>query len=145
MRKALQSASLRWMGVKLNIAAWRHIAIAISRWYCQKNPFWVEEQRQVANEWEEIEDDPWDLQSSYTTYTTRIVYARELIEGNSSIFSRREKFRLISQAWHQFLGFGSSHEGLDTDIRLKRKRQAEDDLQEVQRARWKRLKNVDIY
>ena len=59
MRKALQSASLRWMGVKLHIAAWRHIAIAISRRYCQKNQFWVEEQGQdKANEWEEHEDNP---------------------------------------------------------------------------------------
>jgi len=55
----MQKASMRWMGVKLNISAWRQIAIAISRRYCRDSPFHSEDanQESVLDE-DNIDDDP---------------------------------------------------------------------------------------
>jgi superfamily II DNA helicase RecQ len=75
-----------------------------------------------------------------------MIYARELIKGDNSIISRREKFRRVSYAWHCFLGFASAYEGVGMRGRGKRKRQAyEEEVQDAQVIRWKRLRRVDIY
>jgi len=153
MRHIMQQASMRWMGVKLHISAWRHISIAMSRRYCREHPFpsgsgsgeaanpsQAEDSR---DEWEDDleQDNPWDLQSGHGSHTAGMVYARELMEGGDAVVGRREKFRQISMTWHKFLQFGSACREWSSG---KRKRAAEDDMQEVQRARWKRLKEVDI-
>jgi hypothetical protein len=46
---------------------------------------------------------------TYGTHVAGMIYARELIEGDNSIISRREKFRRVSHVWHCFLGFPSAH------------------------------------
>jgi hypothetical protein len=68
--------------VRLNISAWRHIAIAISHRYLSG--------RFVANEveeevdWETFDKDNldgdslWDLQASHGTHIVGMIYAREL-------------------------------------------------------------------
>ena len=61
------------------------------------------------------------------------------MEGGNAVISRREQFRQVSITWHKFLKFGSAYDNLG-----KRKRQADDDMQEVRRVRWKRLREVDI-
>ena len=40
--------------------------------------------------------DPWD------SHIAGMIYARELMEGNNTIISRREKFRQVSCTWHRF-------------------------------------------
>jgi hypothetical protein len=76
------------MGVDgFGIASYRQIAIAMSRRYCQEDRF---EEDNVDG------DDPWDLQAGHGTHITGMIYARELIEGDNSIISRREKFRRVS-------------------------------------------------
>ncbi|KFZ20112.1 hypothetical protein V501_00293 [Pseudogymnoascus sp. VKM F-4519 (FW-2642)] len=73
-------------------------------------------------------DDPWDLQAGHGTHIIGMIYARELIEGNNTIISRREKFRQ-----------GDATRG------TKRKRPSfEDEMDEVQAQRWKKLRTVDI-
>lgn len=42
-------------------------------------------------------DNLWDLQASHGTHIIGMIYARELIEGDNSIISGREKFRQVSQ------------------------------------------------
>jgi len=74
-----------------------------------------------------------------------MIYARELIEGDHSIISRREKFRRVSHVWHCFLGFPSAHQGVGMSGRAKRKRQVYEEMQDAQLARWKRLRGVDIH
>jgi superfamily II DNA helicase RecQ len=61
------------------------------------------------------------------------------MEGGNAVISRREQFRQVSITWHKFLKFGSAHDNLG-----KRKRPADDDMQEVRQVRWKRLREVDI-
>jgi RecQ family ATP-dependent DNA helicase len=142
MRHIMQQASMRWIGVKLHISAWRQISIAMSRRYCRENPFPNEESNQEGDRQEEEDfeqNSPWDLQSGHGSHIAGMIYARELMEGGNAVISRREQFRQVSITWHKFLKFGSAYDNLG-----KRKRQADDDMQEVRRVRWKRLREVDI-
>ena len=150
-RKILKESAMRWMGVDgLNISGYRQIAIAISRRYCREDGFEEEKSKLKESEgWDEDNadgDDPWDLQAGHGTHIAGMIYARELIEGENSIISRREKFRRVSHVWHCFLGFPSAHQGIGMGGRAKRKRQVyQEEMQDAQLARWKRLRGVDIY
>ncbi|KFY65432.1 hypothetical protein V496_02556, partial [Pseudogymnoascus sp. VKM F-4515 (FW-2607)] len=99
VRKIMQDASGRWMGIQsvLSISARRQIAIAISRRFCRENRFEDESGKWDPDEnWDEDNvagDDPWDLQAGHGTHIAGMIYARELMEGNNTIISRREKFR----------------------------------------------------
>jgi RecQ family ATP-dependent DNA helicase len=144
MRHVMQEASMRWIGEKLHISAWRQISIAMSRRYCREHPFPREDTGQDSDGSEEdsLEDSPWDLQSGHSSHIAGMIYARELMEGGNAVISRREQFRQVSMVWHRFLKFGSAHDS--SGAGCKRKREVEDDIEEVQRARWKRLREVDI-
>jgi RecQ family ATP-dependent DNA helicase len=150
-RKILKESAMRWMGVDgLNISGYRQIAIAISRRYCREDRFEEEKSKLEESEgWDEDNadgDDPWDLQAGHGTHVAGMIYARELMEGDNSIISRREKFRRVSHVWHCFLGFPSAHQGVGMSGRAKRKRQVyEEEMQDAQLARWKRLRGVDIH
>ncbi|KAK6591540.1 hypothetical protein H4I96_12312 [Botrytis cinerea] len=150
-RKILREAAVIWMGVDgLNISGYRQIAIAISRRYCREDRFEEEKSKLEESEgWDEDNadgDDPWDLQAGHGTHVAGMIYARELMEGENSIISRREKFRRVSHVWHCFLGFPSAHQGVGMSGRAKRKRQVyEEEMQDAQLARWKRLRGVDIH
>jgi RecQ family ATP-dependent DNA helicase len=150
-RKILKESAMRWMGVDgLNISGYRQIAIAISRRYCREDRFEEEKSKLEESEgWDEDNadgDDPWDLQAGHGTHVAGMIYARELMEGDHSIISRREKFRRVSHVWHCFLGFPSAHQGVGMSGRAKRKRQVyEEEMQDAQLARWKRLRGVDIH
>ena len=149
-RKILKQAAERWMGVDgFNISSYRQIAIAISRRYCREDRFEEEKSKlEEGEDWDEDNadgDDPWDLQAGHGTHIAGMIYARELMEGDNSIISRREKFRRVSHVWHCFLGFPSAHQGVGMSGRAKRKRQVyEEEMQDAQLARWKRLRGVDI-
>jgi hypothetical protein len=45
IRKIMQKYSEKWLGVRLNISAWRHIAIGISRRYLHRR--FVDEEEEV--------------------------------------------------------------------------------------------------
>jgi hypothetical protein len=97
LRKIMQKASIRWIGVKLNISSWRQVAIAISRRYCRDNAFQNEDVSQEGGiDENSIDDDPWDLQTGHSTHVARMIYARELMEGSNVVIGHREKFRHIS-------------------------------------------------
>jgi len=150
-RKILKESAMRWMGVDgLNISGYRQIAIAISRRYCREDRFEEEKSKLEESEgWDEDNgdgDNPWDLQAGHGTHVAGMIYARELMEGDNSIISRREKFRRVSHVWHCFWGFPSAHQGVGMSGRAKRKRQVyEEEMQDAQLARWKRLRGVDIH
>jgi hypothetical protein len=84
-------------GWEASPCAWRQIAIAISRRFCREFRFEDESGKWDPDEnWDEDNvagDDPWDLQAGHGTYIAGMIYARELMEGNNTIISRREKFR----------------------------------------------------
>jgi len=138
---------MRWIGVKLNISAWRQIAIAISRRYCKDSPFQSEDPNQDDIN-EDTDDDPWDLQTGHGTHVAGMIYARELMEGSNVVISRREKFRQVSQEWHKFWQFGSAGtntEEASVNAGQKRKRvTSEGNTKDAQMARWKRLQTIDI-
>ena len=101
MRHIMQEASMRWIGVKLHISAWRQISIAMSRRYCREHPFPSEDASQDNDSGEEedsLEDNPWDLQSGHGSHVAGMIYARELMEGGNAVISRREQFRRVSMA-----------------------------------------------
>jgi hypothetical protein len=78
-------------------------------------------------------DNPWDLQAGHGTHVAGMIYARELMEGDHSIISRREKFRRVSHMWHCFLGFPSAYQGVGMSGRAKLKRQVyEEEMQDAQ-------------
>jgi hypothetical protein len=149
VRKIMQEASVRWMGSQsiLSISAWRLIAIAISRRFCREDRFDDDQDKLDAEEgWDEDNtagDGPWDLQAGHGTHVAGMIYARELMEGNNTIIGRREKFRRISQRWHQFLEFVSAC--LPVQSATKRKRSSVgDEMDEIQAVRWKKLRTVNI-
>ena len=67
------------MGVRLNISAWRHIAISISRRYLQ-GKFVVNEAEEEVD-WETFDKDNldrdslWDLQAGHGTHVAGMIYA----------------------------------------------------------------------
>ncbi|KFY65387.1 hypothetical protein V496_02608, partial [Pseudogymnoascus sp. VKM F-4515 (FW-2607)] len=120
------------MDIRTGAEDHRQIAIAISRRYCRENRFEDESRKCDPDEnWDEDNaagDDLWDLQAGHGTHIAGMIYACELIEGNNTIISCREKFRQ-----------GDATRG------TKRKRPSfEDEMDEVQAQRWKKLRTVDI-
>jgi superfamily II DNA helicase RecQ len=130
-------------GRKLNISACRQIAVAISRRYCRGNTFQSEDQGHVlssALDEENIDNDPWDLQTSHSTHVAGMIYARELMEGDNVVIGCREKFRHVSIEWHKFFQLVSAG-AIDAQKRL---RSLDNDIQPAQMARWKQLQIIDI-
>ena len=151
MRKIIQQESMAWMGVKLNISMWRQVAIAIARKYL-RDQFGFESQEDNIEGCEDFDEDndegdsPWDLQSGHGTRVAGMIYARLLSEGKFETKSQKERFRQVSQEWHQFLGFASSREGFAVNIRQKRKRSHwEEANREAQMYRWKQMRTVNVY
>ena len=116
------------------------ITSVLSRGPVRDGSHWPED---VDDDHPDVNDDsPHDLQSGHTTHIAGMIYARELVENRDAVVGRREKFREVSEVWHRFLKFASSQE---SSAVLKRKRQGpEDDVQDAQIARWKRLRTVNI-
>jgi len=82
IRKIMQKYSEKWLGMRLNISAWRHIAIAISRRYLSGR--FVADEAEEEVDWETFDEDnldgdsPWDLQAGHGTHVAGMIYAREL-------------------------------------------------------------------
>src|SRR6267154_5851849 len=92
-----------------------------SRQYCKENMFPRDEFDAEGGENDDGDDDsPWDLQAGHSTHVAGMIYGRELMEGNSAIIDRREKFRQVSQAWHRFLQATSEEEEIRSGAKRKR-------------------------
>jgi hypothetical protein len=61
-------------------------------------------------------DSTWDLQSGHGTRMAGMIYARLLSEGGFESKSQKNRFQRVSQEWHQFGGFNSSHTGFGISI-----------------------------
>jgi hypothetical protein len=126
IRKIMQKQSEKWLGVRLNISAWRHIVISISRRYLSGR-FVVDEAEEEV-EWETFDEDnldgdsPWDLQAGHGTHVAGMIYARELRQAPGQTMRRQDMFRQISQEWHRFLQFESSIQGFGIKAGMKRPR-----------------------
>jgi RecQ family ATP-dependent DNA helicase len=148
IRKIMQKYSEKWLGVRLNISAWRHIAIGIARRYLS-GKFVVDEDEEV--DWETFDEDnldgdsPWDLQAGHGTHVAGMIYARELRQAPGQTMRRQDMFRQVSQEWHKFLQFASSIQGFGVKAGMKRPRSEWEHIgREVQFRRFKQMCHVNI-
>jgi hypothetical protein len=150
IRKILQRESEKWLGVKLNISAWRHIAIGISRRYLHGK--FVADEAEENVDWETFDEDnlegdsPWDLQAGHGTHVAGMIYARELRQAPGQTMGRQDMFRQVSQEWHRYLQFTSSIQGFGFKAGMKRPRSEWEHIgREVQFRRFKQMCHVDIH
>lgn len=144
MKHELQRVSEAGLGQTINVAAYRQIAIAISRRWIRKGMSEATEEEGDDGEW--LQDDPAgdiaDEQATHSPHVAGAVYARETQELAGATASRRQQFRAISIDWHRFLGFPSTepaHKG-----GLKRKRcPFETDADESRTERQVKLRQMD--
>ena len=121
MKYEIQRASQAGLGQSINVAAYRQIAIAISRRWIRKG---IEGATEEADDDEWLQDDPFgdiaDEQATHSPHVAGAVYARETQELAGATASRRQQFRAISVDWHRFLGFQSSSQPAKQGVKRKR-------------------------
>ena len=139
LRNIIQKCSVEYTGVEMNISAWRHIVIAISRKFL-RGDFKGDNVDDIDVDAFDEDDSPWDLQAGHGTHVAGMIYARLLQQDTRGTSSRQEQFRAISRTWHTFLGF----EGPVQEDRKRKREVFEVEAQEVQYQRFKRLGQVDI-
>jgi hypothetical protein len=93
MKRHLQRATEAGLGHKINVAAYRHIAIAISRRWVRASSAFTDEE--TIEDGEEIADD----QATHSPFTAGAIYAREMQELPGSTASRRRQFRTASEVY----------------------------------------------
>ncbi|KAK4205855.1 hypothetical protein QBC37DRAFT_393812 [Rhypophila decipiens] len=112
MRRIMHGHSGRFLGVRIGISPWRHIAIGISNRYLNQA---FQEDEKGAGEFDEDDEDTidsaWDLQAGHITHIAGMIYARELQQGPFGTAARRDGFRRVSRQWHRFWGFGAEEGG----------------------------------
>lgn len=138
MKGHLQRATEAGLGHAIHIAAYRHIAIAISRKWVRPGSAFTEE--------ETIDDgvDVADEQATHSAFTAGAIYAREMQELPGSTAGRRQQFRTASVDWHRFLGFASS---IKDEVQRGVKRRGDPFQQHSKRARvdrQERLRHMDV-
>ena len=146
----MQKQSEKWLGVRMNISTWRHIAIGISRRYLHGR--FVADEAEEEVDWETFDEDnlegdsPWDLQAGHGTHIAGMIYARELRQAPGQTMGRQDMFRQVSQEWHRFLQFGSSIQGFGIKAGMKRPRSEWEHIgREVQFRRFKQMCHVNIH
>ncbi|KFZ23099.1 hypothetical protein V502_02421, partial [Pseudogymnoascus sp. VKM F-4520 (FW-2644)] len=103
MRGIIQRECKKGMNVKMNINAWRNMVEAISQKFL-RHPFEFDSDE----EWKDEGDEIWEEQFGHTAPMGEAMYGRLMTEAPGERGSRRMKFRVISQEWHQFLKFPSA-------------------------------------
>lgn len=137
MKKLLTKETRIGLGVEVDIQSYREIAIAISRRYLHPSHiFSADEDNHGSNE----EDAILDEQAGHSSHVAGMIYARGIMELSGEVASKRYKFRASSQAWHQFLGFDS----VSVHGSTKRKVPFDQEMEQRQISRWKRLRTVDL-
>ncbi|CAM1501430.1 Fc.00g010580.m01.CDS01, partial [Cosmosporella sp. VM-42] len=113
MRRLLEDATVRLMGVKVNIHDYRHLAIAIGRRYLHgilKDPTQSGEDHGFAGE--DSDEDGFATvlahQAAHTVLTDGITYGRTRQQFGSGTALQQEQFLQASLIWHQFLAFQSA-------------------------------------
>lgn len=103
MRGIIQRECKKGMNVKMNINAWRNMVEAISQKFL-RHPFEFDSDE----EWKDEGDEIWEEQFGHTAPMGEAMYGRLMTEAPGERGSRRVKFRVISQEWHQFVKFPST-------------------------------------
>lgn len=143
-REVLKRESRIGLGQELTIAAYREVAIAISRRFLRAASAFNAEEGEDNEAW--AEDNALaitqDEQAGHTAHVAGMVYARGIMELAGATADRRQLFRTSSTDWHRFLGFQSAVEAaLDNKKRTKAPFESEAD--EARMERLERLGKMD--
>ena len=143
-REALKRESTIGLGQALTIAAYREIAIGISRRFLRGSTAFRTEEGDDNKEWNEENTAAFvaDEQAGHTAHVAGMIYARGIMEQAGAVADRRRQFRMSSTDWHRFLGFQADMQ--DGEECKKRKRAPfESEADEARIDRWGRLRKMD--
>jgi RecQ family ATP-dependent DNA helicase len=138
-REALKRESQLGMGQPLTIAAYREIAIGISRRFMRDTAAFKGDEGEDG----EVSEDNMaaviaDEQSGHTAHVAGMIYAREVMEMAGATADRRRLFRQSSTDWHQFLGFE-----VDGECKKRKRAPFECEANEARIDRRSRLRKMD--
>ena len=157
MRETLKRYSREHLGEVLTIAAYREIAIAISRRFMRDCDAFMADQDGIDEEGAGDGEQSVgrrlqaviDQQAGHTSHVAGQIYARLMEEMGGAVASTRERFRIASRMWHLWLGFVSAEDQSETHestgIRKRKRIETpwEAIAQERRRARELLLRSVD--
>jgi hypothetical protein len=145
MKEQLQEISTAALGKPMHVAAYREIAIAISRQWVRGATAFQADEADENEEWqkENVLSDVADDQATHSPHIAGMIYARDSMEMSGATADRRRQFRAVSTDWHRFLGFESTRVK-DEKVDLKRKRcRFENDADEERVERRIRLRQMN--
>jgi len=145
VRETLKRESRVGLGQELTIAAYREIAIGISRRFLRGSTTFAAEEGEDNEEWKDdnmagiIQDE----QAGHTAHVAGMIYARGIMEQAGVTADRRQLFRNSSTDWHRFLGFQSA---VDAGSEAKKWKKApfEMEADEARIERFERLRKTDM-
>ncbi|KAK5677284.1 hypothetical protein LTS10_010473 [Elasticomyces elasticus] len=142
MKGELQRVSTKALGQSISVAAYREIAIAVSR---QDSAFQRDnEDENIEARIDSIDGDAADEQATHSPHIAGLIYARDVMELVGSSGDRRRRFRKVSEDWHRFLGFESTAVKDERQGPTKRKWcRFEGDAEDKQVRRRARLRRMD--
>ena len=147
IKEELQEVSKAGLGYPITVAAYREIAIAISRQWVRGATAFQSDQDDENEEWEKENGagNAADEQATHSPHIAGLIYARNSMEMSGTTSDRRRQFRAVSTDWHRFLGFESARIK-DEKTDLKRKRCAfEDDAHDERMERRSRLQRINAH
>ncbi|KAK0768541.1 hypothetical protein LTR59_017590 [Friedmanniomyces endolithicus] len=146
MKRELQRDSTKALGQSISVAAYREIAIAVSRqWVRGDSAFQRDnEDESIEAQIDSMDGNAADEQATHSPHIAGLIYARDVMELVGSSADRRRRFRKVSEDWHRFLGFESTAVKDERQGPVKRKWCGfEDDAEEEQVRRRARLRRMD--
>jgi superfamily II DNA or RNA helicase len=144
MTDAMKQATSAGMGRAIGVAAYREIAIAISREWVRGATQFQRDEEDAPQEWDEEQAlaHAADEQATHTPQIAGSIYARNSMERSGVNADRRLRFRMVSTDWHRFLQFESQRSQDQRDTKRKRC-PFEDDADEEYARRQTRIKQMD--
>jgi superfamily II DNA helicase RecQ len=142
-REALKRESRLGLGQELTIAAYREIAIGISRRFLRRSTAFRTEEGDENEEWNEenLGSSIADEQAGHTAHIAGMIYARGIMEQAGAVADRRQQFRASSTDWHRFLGFQDVEE--EKSSKKRKRAPFESEADEARIDRWGRLRKMD--
>ncbi|CAN9283890.1 unnamed protein product [Alternaria alternata] len=143
-REALKRESRIGLGQALTIAAYREIAIGISRRFLRGSTAFRTEEGDNNEEWNQENTAAFvaDEQAGHTAHVAGMIYARGIMEQAGAVADRRRQFRMSSTDWHRFLGFQADVQD-DEECKKRKRAPFESEADEARIDRWGRLRKMD--
>jgi superfamily II DNA helicase RecQ len=144
LREALKRESRIGMGQEWTMAAYREIAIGISRRFLRGSTAFKAEEGDEKEAWDEEQAGASiaDEQAGHTAHIAGLIYARGIMEQAGAVADKRQQFRASSSDWHRFLGFDDGGKG-ETTSKKRKRAPFESEADEARMDRWGRLRKMD--